>query len=88
MRWLDDLPLGVLLVAALLLGLAPFVPEPHLLERGRMLLDGTLARPLDVVDLLFHGALPVLAGVRLSRDGARALRRRRASKLAARTEGV
>lgn len=44
-----------LLVAfALLLGLAPFRPEPHLVQKLRMLLQGTLSRPLDIFDLLFH----------------------------------
>jgi hypothetical protein len=53
--WLDALPLAPLLVVALILGLAPFVPEPHLLEKIRMLAAGTLKRPLDVFDLFYHG---------------------------------
>jgi len=35
-KWLDALPLAPLLVAVFILGLAPFVPEPHLLEKIRM----------------------------------------------------
>jgi hypothetical protein len=58
-RWLDAIPLLPLLVVALLLGLAPFVPEPHLVEKLRMLVNGTLNRPIDIFDLAYHG-LPVL----------------------------
>jgi hypothetical protein len=32
-RLLDALPLSVLLIASLTLGLAPFVPEPHIWEK-------------------------------------------------------
>lgn len=56
---INQLPLSFLLILALTLGLAPFVPEPHLLEKIRMLLRGTLHKPLDIFDLLMHG-LPVL----------------------------
>lgn len=52
---MDKLPLPLLLVAALTLGLAPFVPEPHIWEKLKMLVAGTLQRPLDIFDLLFHG---------------------------------
>jgi hypothetical protein len=58
-RWLDRLPFAPLVVAALLLGLAPFVPEPHLVEKFRMLAQGSLRRPLDIFDLVFH-LLPVV----------------------------
>jgi hypothetical protein len=43
-----------LIILALLLGLAPFTPEPHLLEKLRMLREGALTRPLDIFDLFFH----------------------------------
>jgi hypothetical protein len=58
-RWLDAVPLLPVLVVALLLGLAPFVPEPHLVEKIRMLVNGTLNRPIDIFDLAYH-SLPVL----------------------------
>ena len=45
----------MLITAAFLLGLAPFSPEPHLLEKLRMLGDGQLTRPLDIFDLFMHG---------------------------------
>lgn len=59
MNWLDRLPWSTLIIAALLLGLAPFVPEPHVWEKLKMLAAGALQRPIDIFDLLMHGA-PVL----------------------------
>jgi len=49
-----------LVPAALLLGLAPFVPEPHLTEKVRMLFTGQLSKPIDIFDLFLHGTLPAL----------------------------
>lgn len=67
MHWLDRLPLGSLVIGALLLGLAPFTPEPHLVEKLRMLAEGTLRRPIDIFDLFLHGALPLLLLLKLLR---------------------
>ena len=47
---------------------APFTPEPHLVEKVRMLLQGTLTRPLDVFDLFIHAAPMVLLAVKLARQ--------------------
>jgi hypothetical protein len=67
MEWLDKIPLAVLVIAALTLGLAPFVPEPHLWEKLKMLAAGTLTRPLDVFDLLWHAAPWLLLAAKLAR---------------------
>lgn len=72
MEWLDKLPLLVLVVLALTLGLAPFVPEPHLWEKLKMLAAGTLTRPLDIFDLLWHAAPWVLLAAKLVRVALRA----------------
>jgi len=56
-RFLDQIPLSSAVIAALTLGLAPFVPEPHVWEKLKMLAAGTLSRPLDIFDLCLH-ALP------------------------------
>lgn len=53
---LAKIPWTLLLPVAIVLGLAPFRPEPHLVEKLRMLMHGQLARPLDIFDLLMHGA--------------------------------
>ncbi|MCI5164840.1 MAG: RND transporter [Candidatus Electrothrix sp. GM3_4] len=65
--WLDALPLAPLLVVALILGLAPFVPEPHLLEKIRMLATGTLVRSIDIFDLVYHGAPLIVLLLKLIR---------------------
>ncbi|MFP4607167.1 MAG: RND transporter [Thiohalospira sp.] len=67
MQWIDRIPLGSLVFGALLLGLAPFAPEPHLWQKLKMLAGGSLSRPIDIFDLFLHGALPVLLGIRLVR---------------------
>ena len=74
MHWLDRIPYAPLAVAAVLLGLAPFAPQPHLWEKLQMLAAGTLVRPLDIFDLLMHGAPLLLLGLKAARD----LRARRA----------
>lgn len=48
-----------------MLGLAPFSPEPHLVEKIRMLAQGTLKKPIDIIDLFFHGAPWVLLVVKI-----------------------
>jgi len=55
-RFLQRLPYPPLIIVALFLGLAPFTPEPHLIEKLRMLVDGQLHRPLDLFDLVMHSA--------------------------------
>jgi hypothetical protein len=69
-NWLDKIPLLPLVVGALLLGAAPFVPEPHLVEKLRMLMAGELVRPIDIFDLLLHGALPLVLLLKLGRMAA------------------
>ena len=58
-NFLKNIPYPILIIAALFLGLAPFVPQPHLTEKVGMLLQGSLIRPVDIFDLLLHGT-PVL----------------------------
>ena len=55
-RWLERLPWTVVLIACASLGLAPFVPVPHVVEKVGMLLRGQLVRPIDWFDLVMHGA--------------------------------
>lgn len=67
MNWLDRAPLYLFVIAALTLGLAPFTPEPHIWEKLKMLADGSLSRPIDIFDLLLHGAPWLLLGLKLMR---------------------
>ena len=60
MRFIRQLPYPVVIVLCLTLGLAPFVPEPHIWEKLKMLFTGTLIRGIDIFDLLMHAAPFVL----------------------------
>ena len=67
MNWIDRQSLGLFVLVALTLGLAPFVPEPHVWEKLKMLAAGTLSRPIDIFDLVLHGAPWLLLIVKLYR---------------------
>lgn len=64
MSWLDKIPFAPLVMISLFLGLAPFVPEPHVWEKLKMLFDGSLEKPIDIFDLLMHGTPWVLLGLK------------------------
>ena len=64
-RLIARLPTNVLAMFALVMALAPFTPEPHLVEKFRMLLDGTLSRPIDLFDVAFHLFPAALLGLNL-----------------------
>ena len=49
------------------LGFAPFFP-PHIVEKLRMLMAGTLKRPVDIFDLCWHAWPFALLAVRIVRD--------------------
>lgn len=55
LNWLHCPSMTMLVFAAILLGVMPVFPEPHLLQKVRMLFDGTLVKPVDIFDLFWHG---------------------------------
>lgn len=65
MNWLSKIPTLPLAVGAILLALAPFVPEPHLWEKLKMLVAGELVKPIDIFDLFLHGTPLVLLILKL-----------------------
>ena len=66
-KYIDRIPLIPLAIAAVFMSLAPFSPEPHLLEKSRMLINGELSKPIDIFDLFWHSFLIVLLAIRLLR---------------------
>ena len=58
----------ILIPLVLLLGLAPFYPQPHIAEKLKMLTAGTLKRPIDISDLFWHAWPFVLLAYRVVRD--------------------
>jgi hypothetical protein len=61
----DRLPWSILVILSLFLGLAPFHPQPHLIEKILMLMGGKLHSFVDIFDLLFHAAPLVLLSIKL-----------------------
>lgn len=68
-RLLARLPYSVLLLICLTWGLAPFLPEPHIWEKLKMLAAGELTQAIDIFDLALHGLpwLALIAKVMLAR---------------------
>jgi len=60
MRWINSLSWLIVIILVLTLGLAPFKPEPHVLEKLTMLFNGTLVKPIDIFDFVLHGTPWVL----------------------------
>ncbi|WP_417435722.1 hypothetical protein [Hoeflea sp.] len=56
----------IVIILCLTLGLAPFVPEPHIWEKLKMLTSGTLSKPIDIFDLLMHATPFLIAGLKLA----------------------
>lgn len=68
MKWLDKLPWLIVIVSVATLGLAPYAPEPHVVEKLKMLVAGDLAKPIDIFDLLMHGSLWVILVLKIIRQ--------------------
>ena len=67
MKWLDKIPLVPLVVASIFMLAAPFVPEPHSIQKIGMLMAGTLSKPIDIFDLFWHFLPLTLLLIRLYR---------------------
>lgn len=67
MKWLDKISLLTLVIIAVPLALAPFYPEPHLVEKIRLLIAGQLVKVIDIADLAMHGVPMILLIVKVTR---------------------
>ncbi len=65
---LDRLPWIWLLPVAAWLAVAPITPEPHLLEKLRLLAQGALVMPIDIFDLALHAVPLWLVALKLWRQ--------------------
>ena len=63
---IDSFPAAFML-PLLMLSLAPFVPEPHLWEKTKMLVNGTLTKPIDIFDFFMHGIPAVVVVIKTVR---------------------
>lgn len=58
-------PLLMFIMISATLGLAPFVPEPHVWQKLQMLAAGELHKGIDWFDLLMHGTPWILLGIKV-----------------------
>ena len=65
LKIIEKIPTHILIIITVMLGLAPFVPEPHLVEKTRMLVNGELTRLIDIFDLVMHSTPAVLLIIKL-----------------------
>ena len=70
---MSKIPYPLIVLVAVLLAVAPFGQEPHLIEKLRMLTSGELRRPIDIFDLFLHGTPLMLLLLKVAGD----LRRKR-----------
>jgi len=68
MKWIDNIPLPLLAVVGIFLLFAPFQPEPHLVQKLRMLSSGELSKAMDIFDLFWHSVPFSLLLIRLYRQ--------------------
>ncbi|MBM3215549.1 hypothetical protein FJZ36_11610 [Candidatus Poribacteria bacterium] len=61
-------PYRVAVPFAVLLAVAPFGRTPHVVEKARMLMAGTLTRPIDMFDPVFHASGAVVLIARIAAD--------------------
>lgn len=54
MKFLDKIPFRTVIIMSIFLGLAPFIPEPHIWQKLKLLVAGDLVKPVDIFDMLFH----------------------------------
>ncbi len=64
----DSTPYMLLIIIAIMMGLAPFYPAPHLYEKIVMLVNGESLNVMDTFDLLFHGAPAVFLVAKILND--------------------
>ena len=64
LSFLDKITYTNLIIGAVLMGLAPFVPMPHSIEKILLLAKGELTKPIDIFDLLFHLSPLIIIGLK------------------------
>lgn len=68
LSFLYKIPYSILIVFSVIMILIPFSPMPHFVEKLIMLKNGTLKKPMDILDLFYHSAPLFLLIVKFFRD--------------------
>ncbi|MDC7241324.1 MAG: hypothetical protein PQJ50_13285 [Spirochaetales bacterium] len=66
--FLDKIDYSMLILFSVLMLLAPFTPQPHLVEKFHMLREGTLKKPIDIFDVFYHLIPTALLITKIVRD--------------------
>lgn len=66
-KFLDSLPFAPVVLMGAVFAIMPIVPEPHLVQKAQMLMQGVTLVPMDWFDIVLHGGAGVLALLRLRR---------------------
>jgi hypothetical protein len=67
LKLLDKTSVWILLVPAILLGIAPMGSQPHIAEKIGMMMSGTLTKPIDIFDLVLHSIFSIVLLVKIVR---------------------
>lgn len=66
-KFIDRIPLFLLIMITVFFAIVPLNATPHLVEKVNMLFDGVLTKPIDIFDLFMHGTPAVLLVIRVIR---------------------
>jgi hypothetical protein len=53
-NYIKQVPWVVVILLCTTLGLAPYTPQPHVIEKLILLTNGQLSNPVDIFDFLMH----------------------------------
>jgi len=65
---LDKLAYGPTVFLGLVFFMMPFYPEPHLVEKAKILMDGAVMEPRDWVDIVLHSTAGLVALTKFLRN--------------------
>ena len=66
-NFIDGLPAFPTIIIGVWMGLAPFMPEPHLVQKFLMAMNGDAFKLIDVFDVFMHGSLGAIAILKIWR---------------------
>ena len=65
--FIDRMPTLLTILIGVWMGLAPFFPEPHLVQKFFWVMEGHPFKLIDVFDVFMHGGLATLAILKIWR---------------------
>jgi len=68
LKFINKLSYSTLILATIFMLLTPITPMPHVVEKILMIKNGTLYKPLDIFDLIFHLSPLILLIIKIIKD--------------------